>query len=323
MQDVAHTIIREPGEETPEQYARRVRFLAAIYAVMSAASIIGLALVVQWGKYFVTLTQRSNIETLVLLFLIGYFGYFLLLSWPGTFGGMRIAYFGLRARLGSLEDAERRKVRALGMPKPGHPVVAINCLLERDDRPREGFSIDVADEYGSMGRIDVSGARITYVQAHRGGVTSLLIYFVHQANQLLAEDGAESKIDIVEWGAIDEDALKGYLGLIEFARNVERHLDMEEGWPKLLLTADQVAALERRLSEVCRALRSEMFLPEWEFSGDHKLPLIPEPLGLFSLSRSEKRIDPISSMGFAAAIVVTSTIALALLIVVPPWVPGA
>ena len=81
--------------------------------------------------------------------------------------------------------------------------------------------------------------------------------------------------------------------------------------------------LELRLSAVCGAVRNEAFLPDWEYSGEHKLPLIPEPLGLISLSRTEKRVDPVSSMGCAVLVLGTILAVPALFLLFPPWVPGA
>lgn len=71
------------------------------------------------------------------------------------------------------------------------------------------------------------------------------------------------------------------------------------------------------------ALRDEAYLPDWEYSADHKVPLIPEPLGLASLTRTERSADPVASMGVAVAVVFMALVALVLLIVFPPWIPGS
>jgi hypothetical protein len=110
---------------------------------------------------------------------------------------------------------------------------------------------------------------------------------------------------------------------VEFARNVGQHLGLDESWPRVVLSRAQCAEIERQLSAICHALRNEGFLPDWEYSANHKLPLIPEPLGLLSLDRSEKRVDPLSSMGTAAAIVVAGAAIFAFVVLAPPWVPGS
>ena len=63
-------------------------------------------------------------------------------------------------------------------------------------------------------------------------------------------------------------------------------------------------------------------MPDWEYAGEHKLPIIPEPLGLVSLSRSERRVDPVASMGCAVVVVLGTVLILAAFILFPPWVPG-
>jgi hypothetical protein len=109
--------------------------------------------------------------------------------------------------------------------------------------------------------------------------------------------------------------------MVEFARNLSGALSVET-WPRVRLSRRDCEELEELFSAICPALRNESLLPQWEYTADHKLPLIPEPLGLFSLSVSEKRVDPLASMGAAAFIVLATVLALVLVAVIPPWVPG-
>jgi hypothetical protein len=90
----------------------------------------------------------------------------------------------------------------------------------------------------------------------------------------------------------------------------------------MALSPQHCAELETRLGEVCGAVREEAFLPQLEYEGEHKIPIIPEPLGILSLGRSERRVDPIASMGSALAVVALVVGLLVLFIVRPPWVPG-
>ncbi len=60
-----------------------------------------------------------------------------------------------------------------------------------------------------------------------------------------------------------------------------------------------------------------------EATAHDKLPLIPEPLGLITLSRSEHRADPVAAMGCAVAVVLFVVAVLGLFIAFPPWVPGS
>ena len=51
-------------------YVRRVHRLALAYVCLFFASLVGIFLLVWWGQFFVTLTQRSNVETLTIAFFI-------------------------------------------------------------------------------------------------------------------------------------------------------------------------------------------------------------------------------------------------------------
>jgi hypothetical protein len=45
-------------------------------------------------------------------------------------------------------------------------------------------------------------------------------------------------------------------------------------------------------------------------------------LGLVSLRRNERRVDPVASMGCAVLVVLAVVFVLAIFVVFPPWVPG-
>ena len=282
----------------------------------------GIVIVVQWARLFVTLAQRSNVETLALLFFVIFFAYFVLLSWRGTVAAARLAYFSYRARRIDRQSVELEKMQALGPTKGRPPTVAVNVLIEQEGRQGQRIEIDVADKAGSVGRLWIDGARLQF--NHNAGMSSneVLIYLVHQLNRVLERQGESRRVNIVEWETIDDESLDQYLSLVQFARNLEQYLSGGEAWPRVYLRLQDIQELQDRLSAACPALRSEAFLPEWEYGADHKLPLIPEPLGLLSLSRSEKRVDPLSSMGAATAIVLLSDLVFLIFVLFPPWVPG-
>jgi hypothetical protein len=322
LNDVLRSITREPAADTAEQYSHRVYLLGAIYFVMFAAAIVGIVVLLQWAKHFVTLSQRSNVETLALLFFLVFFAYFVFLSWKGALGALRIGGFELLALLAGHERAEAGKVKALGPAGRDHRVVAVNYVLELEGRRGEPFDVVARDDYGTVGTMRVHDADLTFVQEHGHGSTNVFIYFVHQINKILEDAGVEKELNIVEWKTIDDEKLSQYKSLVRFARNLELHFGLNEAWPKIVLSEFQCRDLERRLGQICRALRNEGFLPDWEYSADHKIPLIPEPLGLLSLGRAEKRVDPVSSMGMALGIVLLSVGVFVLFVLSPPWVPG-
>jgi hypothetical protein len=214
-------------------------------------------------------------------------------------------------------------MRALHAIQGAPSIVALNVALERADYPKESCALPVADRAGSMGEIVMDGAKLTYRHTLKEGSNALLAFFVEQVNRTPVKRDVETPLDVVEWKSISDESAEEYLSLTQFARNLERRLGAEELWPKRILTDEDCARIEKQLTAVCPALRNEAFLPRWEYQGQHQLPLIPQPLGLISLTRSEKRVDPLASMGCAVVIVLVMVFILALIIIFPPWVPGA
>src|SRR4029078_6783109 len=128
-------------------------------------------------------------------------------------------------------------------------------------------------------------------------------------------------VTIVQWGSTDEEALLGYTANADALRALGDKLGARV-WPTVCVSHATRAALERDLAGVAPALREEAFLPDWEYQGEHKLPIIPEPLGIISLSRSERRVDPLSSLTAALVVVLVVLGLLIYFIARPPWVPG-
>jgi hypothetical protein len=318
--DAGRRLIREPDVSDPAQYRRRVAALAAIYVAIFALSGAGLALLVVHGRLFVTLSQRSNVETLTIAFLLLFFGYLALLSARGAWGGLRIGAFRLAARLGrDPERVERWKIAALGGSRK-RQAVAVNLLIERAAHSGEPFELRVADGAGCVGNIHVDGARIEHRSGHREGSSELLAYFVRQVSKVRGSDLEE--LEIIHWKSVDDEGWYQYLAGVESMRILGRRFGGEPLWPRLTLSQPQVDELERRMSALCRAVREEAFLPQLEYEGEHKIPIIPEPLGIVSLGRHERRVDPLSSMGLALVIVAAVVALIVWFIVRPPWVPG-
>lgn len=317
--DLSRAIVREPDVGDARHYSRRVLWLAVIHPTLFLLSVVGLALLVARGRFFVTLSQRSNVETLTIAFLLLLFVYLSALTLRGALGASRMAAFHLWARISRTPDAvEKRKWAALGRPGRG-PAVALNKAIERAGSPGEPFELAIADEIGSMGRLRVDGATIEHVEALRGGSTSLLPYFARKLAEVTHQ--RPSQLEVIHWRSTDDEALLQYAATVEAMRALGRHVGAPV-WPTVTLSPSQCAALERHLSELCPALRDEAFLPDWEFQGQHKLPIIPEPLGIVSLSRAERRVDPLSSM-MALLVVVAGVVAvIASFLWRAPWVPG-
>src|SRR5690349_15465127 len=72
---VLQQAVREQGTSSVGAYRARVYRLAAIYSAIVLVGIAAIGIIVVWGKFFVTLTQRSNVETLTLAFVLVLFAY--------------------------------------------------------------------------------------------------------------------------------------------------------------------------------------------------------------------------------------------------------
>ncbi len=322
MTDVGRLAVREPGLDSPRLYARRVHALAAIYVGLFLCSLTGLALIVWKARLFVTLSQRSNVETLVLAFFFVFFSYVALVSRPGAAGALRIARYALGRLISGDNSTELAKTKALRSGGTSELVAALNVALELEGQPGEPFTVPVADAAGSIGEIVVDGARLAFRRHCAAGSNGLLAFCSHQLNRMLSARGIQRDVDIVHWKTLDDEKCEQYLSLVDFARNLARRMDGGPLWPTVILQPHEAEALRDRLSDLCPALRDEGFLPDWEYRAEHKLPIVPEPLGLASLSRSEQRADPLASMGFILGIVVMVVALLAFLVLFPPWVPG-
>jgi hypothetical protein len=145
---------------------------------------------------------------------------------------------------------------------------------------------------------------------------SLLAYIEQKLSKVSGED-----VSIVQWKSTAEEAMLQHVATADALRALGRKLECDT-WPTVTITEAQRKAIEDELTTLCPALRNEAMLPDWEFEGEHKLPIIPEPLGIISLSRTEKRVDPLSAMAAAVAIVAIVVVLTITFIVRPPWMPG-
>jgi hypothetical protein len=246
----------------------------------------------------------------------------------GAGGAIHNGYFYVLKRVKGEAWSERRKQARLEKRPPGDPIsVALNQFVvsrERSDAGEPGRKVilQIKDAFGSLGALVFDGARLVHWGPRNSGTNSLFPYVVEQINHLKDVKGRPGRLDIVEWSKLGDEETEKYLALTIFARRLEIQLKAEALWPTLELTSEDCDFLARKIREICPAIRAEAFLPQREYAGEHKLPIVPEPLGIISLSRTEKRVDPVASM---TSVLVTVFISLAILLYVvlqPPWVPG-
>lgn len=313
---IAHAAFRGSRVSDAAHYQRRVTWLVVVHPALFAAALAGIALLIWRGRLLVTLAQRSNVETLTIAFFLLFFGYFAVVTAPGAFGAAHVAWFRLRQR--ASRDGERiakQRVAALGKPGRGASA-AFDMAIELASAPGQAWEVEIRDDVGSLGHLRFDGVRVVHVGAFRGGSNTVLGYVEGKLRGLTGAD-----VTIVHWGSTGEDELLGYAANADALRALGSKLGSRI-WPTATLSDAARDALERDLATLAPALREEAFLPDWEFEGEHKLPIIPEPLGIISLRRSERRVDPLSSLTAALVVVLVVLGLLAYFIARPPWVPG-
>lgn len=316
---IGRDLITEQSTSSVPDYRGRVYRLAALYTGIFLASVVAILVIVWHGKFFVTLSQRSNVETLTLAFILALFGYMAVISLPGLVGALRIVAFNLPAWLGrGTEAVEARKQRAL-KPKKGPPATAyLNCRVQTQGGP---VHISIRDGAGSLGQIVIDGVKMTHREAVQDGSNSVFAYYARRIEQIVQQREPEREIDIVQWTVIDDEPAKQYGSLVAFSERLSERLGEDHLWPTVELSPDEVEMLSREGTELCPILRNEAQLPDMEYKAEHRLPIIPEPLAFVALSRDENRADPVASMGCAFLVTIVILGILLLIVFMPPWVP--
>ena len=136
MSDFGRHFVREPATADAAEYVRRVHWLAAIYVVLFFASAVGVVLLTWRGKFFVTLAQRSNVETLTIAFFLVFFAYIAALSVRGAVGAVRLAAYGAIGLLRGRDAGEAALARAFARQRTRRaPSAALGFVVEREGAP--------------------------------------------------------------------------------------------------------------------------------------------------------------------------------------------
>jgi len=316
--------IREQGTGSVADYRKRVHRLAAIYMGIVVTGLIANLLIIGHAKFFVTLAQRSNLETATLAVILLIFTYLISVSLVGAWGALKIVYYNWPVWLG--RDSTQVELRKQAALKPSaenaFDAVYLNCLVHRQHAPDEPIRIPIEDAAGQLGIMVIDGAEITDEQATCRHSNSLFAYFHRRIEQLVKKRDPKARVEIVQWASIDDEAALQYKSLVTFSRNLQRQLGAGPLWPVVDLTEEDIALLTQECRALCPILRDEAHLPDMEFEVEYRLPIIPEPLAFISLSRQERRADPVASMGCALIVAIIIMSFLILFIWLPPWVPS-
>ena len=330
---------------TPERYAARVRWMAAIYLGLNLLSLAIIVAIVWRSQFFITLAQRSNVETLVLLIILVLAVYYLATTFRGFVGAVRMVWLNL-PKLGArdaeaIERVERRKHSALPPGKEAKSAYFDQAVRLRGGKPGERIRWEVGDEAGKLGELEIDGVEVKYYPLKDGLNAALFEFVGDQIEMAMKKRDLEAKLQITQWSSIDEDKAATYHRMVQAFENLEsalargRSADKESGesgeskreetipiWPSVEITQEDVDEIGREISKLVPALRNESLLPDVEYEVEWTVPVLPEPLSFMQLRRRENRADPVITMGCAVFVMLGVLAVILLFILWPPWVPS-
>ena len=315
---LAEKAIKEVVTRTAPRYDARVRGLAAIYVFLNLVSIAIIVTIVWRGQFFVTLSQRSNIETLTLAIVLVLAVYYVATTFSGFVGAIRMLVLNAGDR-----NREDRKHRAM---RPGREskYVTFDQEIRLQGKPDQNLTWEVGDEAGKLGDLEIDGVKVTFYPQKDGISDTFFEFFADQIEDALKKRDLEARVQITQWSSIDEDQASSFANMAKAFRHLEKHLGAQEPlWPTGEITQEEVDEIGRRIRELVPTLRSESLLPHVNYAVEYNVPILPEPLGMVRLTRKENRADPLISMGCASIIMLFVMALLTFIILLPPWVPSA
>ncbi len=322
---LAEDVIREQVIQKPGRYASRVRWIAVIYFVLNVISLVIIAIIAWKIRFFVTIAQRSNVETLTIAIIFVLALYYLVATFRGFVGALRILWFNsprVMARTDKDHEAiERRKHAALKMGSDSKAAYFDKAVIV-EGKQGEPIIWQVGDDVGKLGELSLEGVRVTYYPIKSGMSNSLFEYLASQIEKAMQKRDLEAKLQITQWSSIDADEASAYYSMVQAFRNLEKQLDKGALWPTVTITQEDVAEIQDKIHSLVPALRNESFLPDLEFAVEYNVPVMPEPLGFVQLTRNDNRADPVFTMGCAVSVMLVVMLILTLFILLPPWLPS-
>jgi hypothetical protein len=315
-------IVKQAAAETPKGYGRRVTGLAVVYFFLNLLSMAIVSLILWRAKHLVTLSQRSNVETLTLLILFALSLNYLVTTFKGFLGAIQMAVRNFPYLAGS-DDAKVEKRKHEALRESDEPkVVYLDQLVGAKEDPGRELEWKVGDDAGQLGTLVIRGLEVRFHPV-RGNLSNAFFEFVvTQIEHILQRQDPHARLHIAQWGTIDEDGAAAYNANAQAFQNLEAQLGKGPIWPRVTLTAAERDEIAHRLRDIVPALRNESYLPDVEYEAKWNVPVLPEPLGFVQLERSDNRADPIATMGCAAIVMLVALVVLIFLIAMPPWVPS-
>jgi hypothetical protein len=314
---LAEQVIKEVATRTPERYAARVRMMALIYFMLNLLALSVIVTILWRVQFFITLAQRSNVETLVLAIVFALALYYIASTFRGFLGAVRI--FILNLGSSNREERKHSAIKTGGSKK----YVCFDQAVYLQGKHDEPLRWVVADDAGKLGELEIDGVKATYYPIKDGMNGSIFEFLADQIEHAIQKRDLDASLQITQWSTIDEDKATTYNSTVEAFRNLERQLGKGEPiWPSVEITQEEVDEIGKELRRLVPSLRNESFLPDVEYSVEYNVPILPEPLSFVRLSRNENRADPVITMGYSVITLIVVMLILVFIIVLPPWVPS-
>jgi hypothetical protein len=293
---------------------RRTNLLVAIHLTLTAAALAVLVLVVWRIRLLVTLTQRSNVETLILAFVVVFVLYLLVTTLSGTRGALVLLGVRLLGRDRAQRWLQRRAERERKETKKAY----LNVVVQA---PGGGMlELPIEDGYGRLGTLRLDGAEVALVDIPEPIANSPLALAARVLGEVGSLDGTHSPPRVVAWAGIDEELAERYGSQVRAFKRLEGALGATL-WPAVRLDGAGVERIAALMREAAPELREDLLLPDIEYSAEFTIPIIPEPLAFMQVKRSQEHADPVATIGCATLVVLSLLAVVAWVIVNPPWVP--
>jgi hypothetical protein len=295
---------------------RRTTILAVIHVVLASASVALLVLLVLRLKLLVTLSQRSNVETLLILFFAAFVLVLLVTTGPATLGA--ITLFALR-----LLRVERRQrwiqAHSVERRREERTVALLNLWVARPEGPLE---LPLEDGFGRLGILRVRGVALQFEDGPDAVAGPLFELATAVLGTVAQREPHGSPLGIVLWGNVNRSEAEVYQSQAHAFGRLAQALQKGPLWPTAVIDDEGAARLRAVLTEATPHLREAALMRDIDYAAEFSIPLVPEPLAFVQIHRSESRADPVASLGCATLMVLVALIAVVWVVLFPPWVPS-
>lgn len=308
--------LMEAPATDPASLRRRTNWLIAIHLVLAAAALTVLTLVVWRIRILITLAQRSNVETLVIAFVVIFLAYLLITTAPATIGALRILAYRAMGQERAQRSLQRKARSDRKETKRSHMNVAVRGPGGRD------VEVPIQDRFGKICTLKLHLTEVVFEDAPEELTHSVLQLVVKKLADVGELEGTDHQPEVIYWDSIDEGQAEAYASQVGAFDRLEKALGKDTLWPAVRIDKAGVDAIQDMLKEAAPTIRENLLLPDIEYSAEFAIPIIPEPFAFMQLRRRMEHADAVASMGCATLVALAFLAAISWILVNPPWVPG-